>query len=124
MAWRDLKAESIIPSVLRSTHLFHSSPVGQHVGLAGSASKVGSISHTYDPPISRVTPFPFGFRHDLSLIGGDALLTLTNQPNVPFIDGWASHREVLDSGPIFLCIMNVHTGDWRKIKGNSMSRAA
>ena len=112
------------PAIIATREKLGNSPLMKEVWLAGTDIRVGTIEATYDPVISDRRPFPSGFRHDLSLIVGAPLPRMTNPPNLPLIDGWASYCDVLDGGRVFLCRMNVQTRGWRVLEGQSMSTEA
>ncbi|KAK2805056.1 hypothetical protein FQN51_001151 [Onygenales sp. PD_10] len=99
------------------------SPVGKEVWLAKSNQLVGTITDTYDPPVSCWTPFPYGFRHDLSLVTGENLPDLTTPPSLPKVSGWGSYSDALDGRPIFVTRFNVTTGTIEKDEGTGHSQA-
>ncbi|KAK2812920.1 hypothetical protein FQN50_000941 [Emmonsiellopsis sp. PD_5] len=100
------------------------SPIGKEVWLVRSNQFVGTITETYDPPISRWTPFPYGFRHDLSLVTGENLPDLTTPPFSPKISGWGSYSDALDGRPIFVTGFNVTTGNIEKNESTRLSTQA
>jgi hypothetical protein len=86
--------------------------------------KIGKVTATYDPPISHVLPFPFGFLHDLSLVTDNALPRMIRPSGIPRIVGWGNYNEVLDSHSVFVIGFNLSTGNPRHSVGTGVSRNA
>ncbi|KAL1969233.1 hypothetical protein VTN77DRAFT_487 [Rasamsonia byssochlamydoides] len=79
---------------------------------------------TYDPPISHLVPFPFGFIHDLSLVTDNELPAMITPSRVPRIVGWGNYNDVLDGGSLFVTGFYLSTGNLRQYAGAGVSRNA
>ncbi|KAI9793349.1 MAG: hypothetical protein M1816_000241 [Peltula sp. TS41687] len=117
-----LRLLSTIPAVGEVRLGRENTPLGKKIWLAGTGLEVGTITRTYDPHPSECIPFPYGFKHDLSLITGPNLPQVTNPPGMPMIVGWGSYAAALDGGPLCVCRLNVITGKWRHIECRGMAK--
>ncbi|KAI9781204.1 MAG: hypothetical protein M1816_002464 [Peltula sp. TS41687] len=122
--FRPIKTELAVPAVAEARDRTGNTPLGKEVWLAGTNRKIGTITATYDPHPSGHLPFPSGFRHDLSLITNENLPYITTPPKTPTISGWGAYTSVLDGEPLFVCRLDVQTGNWRNIEGQGISSAA
>ncbi|EQB54487.1 hypothetical protein CGLO_05671 [Colletotrichum gloeosporioides Cg-14] len=81
-------------------------PLGKAVYVTATREVIGTIAETYDVPDAR-RPYPFGYKHDLSLIKGSGpydldLPSMVTPPGYPVIDGWASVADALRGKPLFV----------------------
>ncbi|KAL4914813.1 hypothetical protein BDW62DRAFT_135821 [Aspergillus aurantiobrunneus] len=97
-------------------------PRGKDLLLYKTNTKVGTITHCFDNP-SPILPFPVGYRHDLSLIEGEALPEVVSPPGYPMISAWAQYAKVLAGAPLYAVALNAQTQRWRVVEGAKVTPA-
>ncbi|EKV18886.1 C6 zinc finger protein [Penicillium digitatum] len=97
-------------------------PTGKDIFLFKTKKKVGTITHCFDNP-SPILPYPVGYRHDLSLIEGEALSEVVSPPGYPVISAWARYENVLAGVPLYAVALNAQTQNWRVVEGTKVTPA-
>jgi hypothetical protein len=69
-------------------------------------------------------PYPYGFEHDLSLVTGDELPDVRNNPHNPRIVGWGKAEELLAGGRCFVSGQNMDSGKEILLEGTGISPEA
>ncbi|OAL67982.1 hypothetical protein A7C99_1115 [Trichophyton rubrum] len=100
----------------RQRGVLGSSALGKAVFLSGEATKIGTITTTYDNP-SPLYPYPAGYTHDLSLFTDSNLPRITSPPGVGMVTGWADYIDALEGKPVFTTTFDVSINKERRVEG-------
>ncbi|GBF66033.1 hypothetical protein TMEN_8751 [Trichophyton mentagrophytes] len=100
----------------RQRGVLGSSALGKAVFLSGEATKIGTITTTYDNP-SPLYPYPAGYTHDLSLFTDSNLPRITSPAGVGMVTGWADYIDALEGKPVFATTFDVWINKERQVEG-------